>query len=401
MILSDNETKVDMLNNRAIAKTVANVIRDCDDRPISIGVHGDWGAGKSSILVMVEDELLSKTDQDNNVVCIRFNGWQHQGFEDAKIALMSAIVSELSRNQKVSDKAKDALKKLWKNINWLSVAKAAGSAAFSLATGLPPIGLLNNLMDGLKGTEYREIPINSEICKSAKIGSVIADADVIISLNHFKGHEQAGFGGALKNIGMGSASRGGKLDLHSSSKPEINKDNCTGCHQCVKNCNYGAINLNENKKAVINYDICVGCGQCIAVCQYDAAQPVWDNASEIMNKKIAEYTFALLKNKPNFHVNFIMDVSPDCDCWSSNDMPLVPNIGIAASFDPVALDHASADLVTQAPAIKGNILNPEGEHDLVGEDKFHHVHPNTNWMVGLDHAEKIGLGNKSYELIVV
>lgn len=257
------------------------------------------------------------------------------------------------------------------------------------------------IADGLKGTEYREIPINSEICKSAKIGSVIADADVIISLNHFKGHEQAGFGGALKNIGMGSASRGGKLDLHSSSKPEINKDNCTGCHQCVKNCNYGAINLNENKKAVINYDICVGCGQCIAVCQYDAAQPVWDNASEIMNKKIAEYTFALLKNKPNFHVNFIMDVSPDCDCWSSNDMPLVPNIGIAASFDPVALDHASADLVTQAPAIKGNILNPEGEHDLVGEDKFHHVHPNTNWMVGLDHAEKIGLGNKSYELIVV
>jgi D-ribose pyranose/furanose isomerase RbsD len=152
LILSDNETKVDMLNNKAIAKTVANVIRECNDRPISIGVHGDWGAGKSSILVMVEDELQSKADKDNNVVCIRFNGWQHQGFEDAKIALMSAIVSELSKNQKLSEKSKDALKGLWKNINWLSVAKTAGSAVFSLTTGLPPIGLLNNLMDSLKST---------------------------------------------------------------------------------------------------------------------------------------------------------------------------------------------------------------------------------------------------------
>lgn len=152
MILSDNETKIDMLNNRAIAKTVAEVIRECDDRPISIGVHGDWGAGKSSILVMVEDELNPKSNNDNNVVCIRFNGWQHQGFEDAKIALMSAIISELSKNQKLTKKGKDALKKLWKNINWLSVVKSAGSAVFSLSTGLPPIGLLNNLMDGLKST---------------------------------------------------------------------------------------------------------------------------------------------------------------------------------------------------------------------------------------------------------
>lgn len=139
-------------NNKAIAKTVADVIRDCDDRPISIGVHGDWGAGKSSVLVMVEDELKSKVDKENNIVCIRFNGWQHQGFEDAKIALMSAIISELSTNEKLVGKAKDTFKKLWKNINWLSIAKTAGSAAFSLATGLPPIGLLNNLMDGLKST---------------------------------------------------------------------------------------------------------------------------------------------------------------------------------------------------------------------------------------------------------
>jgi predicted KAP-like P-loop ATPase len=149
MILSDNETRVDMLNNRAIAKTVAEVISACDDRPISIGVHGDWGVGKSSILAMVEDEF---SKPENGCVCIRFNGWKHQGFEDAKIALMSAIVSELSENETVKSKAKDALKKLWKNINWLSVAKSIGSMVFSVATGMPPLGLLGNVLDTLKGT---------------------------------------------------------------------------------------------------------------------------------------------------------------------------------------------------------------------------------------------------------
>lgn len=149
MILSDNETKIDMLNNRAIAKTVAELIRECDDRPISIGVHGDWGAGKSSILAMVEDEL---SEQKDGIECIRFNGWKHQGFEDAKIALMSAIVSELVEKRKPSKEAKAILKKLWKNINWLSLAKAAGSVAFSVATGIPPIGLLTNIMENLKGS---------------------------------------------------------------------------------------------------------------------------------------------------------------------------------------------------------------------------------------------------------
>lgn len=174
MIISDNETKVDMLNNKAIAKTVADVIGDCDDRPISIGVHGDWGAGKSSVLAMVEDELHSKADK-GDIVCIRFNGWKHQGFEDAKIALMSAIVSELSKNRTLSVKAQDALKKLWKNINWLSVAKAAGSAVFSISTGMPPISLLTNLMDGLKGTVTDKEKVTAAI---DSIGNYMTDSKV-------------------------------------------------------------------------------------------------------------------------------------------------------------------------------------------------------------------------------
>lgn len=197
MILSDNETKVDMLNNKAIAKTVADIIRDCDDRPISIGVHGDWGAGKSSVLVMVEDELKSVVDKENDIVCIRFNGWQHQGFEDAKIALMSAIVSELSQNEKVATKAKDVLKKLWKNINWLSIAKTAGSAAFSLATGLPPVGLLNNLTDGLKSTFADKDKVNTAL---DSIEKYLIDSKVFedVSLNKEFSEFQSSFETLLK-----------------------------------------------------------------------------------------------------------------------------------------------------------------------------------------------------------
>ena len=255
--------------------------------------------------------------------------------------------------------------------------------------------------DGLKAIDYKEIPINLKYCKTAKIGAAIAEADVLVSMNHFKGHEQAGFGGALKNIGMGSASRQGKLELHSSSQPIIDQAECTSCGQCVKYCASQAIHLNVDKKAEIDYELCVGCGQCVAVCQFEAAQPVWDNSTDIMNFKIAEYTKAVLKDKPNFHINFIMDVSPNCDCWNCNDAAIVPNIGIAASFDPVALDKASADLVTGTPANAHTVLNVQKYGELQNVDKFKMIHPNTDWEAGLNYAEEIGLGNTKYELVTV
>lgn len=256
------------------------------------------------------------------------------------------------------------------------------------------------IADGLKGTEFREIEINQKHCKSAKIGSAIADSDILISMNHFKGHEMTGFGGALKNIGMGSGSRGGKLEMHSASKPQISIDNCVSCGQCINNCAHEAVKFNDNKKAEISYDICVGCGQCVAVCRFDAAEVIWNEAADTANEKIAEYTYAALKDKESFHISFIMNVSPDCDCWSNNDMPIVPDIGIAASFDPVALDKACVDLVNAAPVNKGAILDDK-EHYHEGGDKFTHIHHNTDWKAGLLHAESIGLGSMEYELITV
>ncbi|MDL2309793.1 DUF362 domain-containing protein [Parabacteroides sp. OttesenSCG-928-B22] len=275
----------------------------------------------------------------------------------------------------------------------------------AMENGYNPISAQCDIIiaDGLKGTDYREIPIDGEYCKAPKIGAAIADADIIISMNHFKGHEQAGFGGALKNLGMGCASVGGKLELHAASQPAIDTENCIGCNICAKYCAHDAVHL-QNRKAVIDYDACVGCGQCVALCQYDAAVLGEGDTSERLNYKIAEYTKAVLKDKPHFHISFIMNVSPECDCWNHNDAAIVPDLGIAASFDPVALDKACADLVMGAPALSNNRVTdacPHDHHMHEGEDKFRLIHPDTEWKKGLEYAEKIGLGRQAYELIQV
>lgn len=274
----------------------------------------------------------------------------------------------------------------------------------AMENGFNPMSAGCNVIiaDGVKGTDYREIEIDGQYCKAPKIGAAIADADIIISMNHFKGHEQAGFGGALKNLGMGCASVGGKLELHCASQPRIDTEACKGCNICVKHCAHDAIHLNNNRKAEIDYERCVGCGQCVALCQYDGAVMGEGDTSERLNYKIDEYTKAVLADKPHFHVSFIMNVSPECDCWNHNDAAIIPDLGIAASFDPVALDKACADMVINAPIIGGNKLAETHPHEhLEGEDKFHLIHPDTNWQAGLRYAEEIGLGSQAYELITV
>ena len=274
----------------------------------------------------------------------------------------------------------------------------------AMENGFNPISAKCDVIiaDGLKGTDYREIPLNGEYCKAPKIGTAIMDADIFISMNHFKGHEQSGFGGALKNIGMGCASVGGKLELHSASQPVISFQSCIGCNICVKYCAHDAIHLNEKKKAFIDYGKCVGCGQCVALCQYDGAIMGEGDTSERLNCKIAEYAKVVLSDRPHFHVSFIMNVSPECDCWNHNDAAIVPDLGIAASFDPVALDQACADIVTKAPILSNSLLGEKHTHNhFENQDKFKLIHPDANWQAGLEHAEKIGIGTRNYELISV
>ncbi len=249
------------------------------------------------------------------------------------------------------------------------------------------------IADGLKGTDEAVIDIDGEEIKHAKIGRALADADIIISLSHFKGHMSTGFGGAIKNLGMGGGSRAGKMEMHSAGKPGIDADNCICCETCATVCAHDALSFDKGH-AEIDPDRCVGCNRCLGVCPADAVVTLWDADMSILNKRMVEYTMAVLKGKPNFHISLAIDISPECDCEAHNDVPIVGDIGMFASFDPVAIDKACADAVNAMPAAPGSELaqHPDGDH-------IHALHPQTNWKVQIEHGEKMGLGSGEYELI--
>ena len=262
------------------------------------------------------------------------------------------------------------------------------------ATGCPVI-----IADGLKGTDEALVPVDGEYIKEAKVGRALMDADILISLTHFKGHEATGFGGALKNIGMGCGSRAGKMQQHASGKPAINEDVCRGCHRCAKECGSDAITY-VNKKAVIDYDKCKGCGRCIGACSFDAVYNPNSSANELLDRKMAEYAQAVCHGRPHFHIALVQDISPNCDCHGENDAAILPDIGMFASFDPVALDQACADACLKATPLENSQL---GEHLAEPGWHCHHDHfkdsnPNVEWKATLDQAEKVGLGTRKYEL---
>lgn len=274
-----------------------------------------------------------------------------------------------------------------------------------LSTGVQCI-----IADGLRGLDERLVPVpGGEYCKEARIGSAIVDADIIVSMTHFKGHVSAGVGGVLKNIGMGGGSRAGKQNMHSEGTPRVIEENCIGCGTCARNCAHEGVSV-VARKAAIDEEKCVGCGRCIAVCPKDAIQTKWDSGNDILSCKMAEYTWAIINGKPNFHISFVLDVSPDCDCEGCNDMPIIPDVGIFAGFDPVAIDQACADACNaqsvNEESVLGEKLRESRKKEFRAEpeqggDIFKMVHPDTKWEAGLAHAEKLGMGTRDYELITL
>jgi uncharacterized Fe-S center protein len=254
------------------------------------------------------------------------------------------------------------------------------------------------IADGLKGTDEIEVPVpGGEYVKTARIGRAIMDADIFISLNHFKGHELTGFAGAIKNIGMGCGSRAGKMQMHNDGKPVVSADECVGCRKCAKFCAQKAFRYVVNK-AQIDHALCVGCGFCIGSCNYHAIYNPNSSGNETLNCKMVEYAKAVVEGRPNFHINIANQISPFCDCHAENDAAVTPDVGIFAGFDPVAVDKACIDAVNAAPAIETSILS---ERSRVHRDHFTDIHPDTDWRSQITHAEKIGLGNGEYELVSV
>lgn len=264
--------------------------------------------------------------------------------------------------------------------------------AFSSMDGAPVI-----IADGLMGKNEVAVAVGQKNCKEVYIGAEIVQAGALVSVAHFKGHELSGFGGTLKNVGMGSASRRGKLAQHSNVSPKIKRKTCVGCGACAAHCPGRAIYL-EEKKAYVKQDLCIGCAECIVRCPTQSVKINWNQTVPVFLEKMIEYTYGVLKDKKDkaFFINFITDVTPKCDCLSYSEGPIVNDIGVVASKDPVALDQASADLVNRQAALPHQALHT---HLAPGEDKFKGLYPSVDWEHQLAYAQEIGLGQRAYNLV--
>jgi len=257
-------------------------------------------------------------------------------------------------------------------------------------TGAPLI-----IADGLTGKDSFSVPVNLKHFKEVKIAGSVYCADKLITVSHFKGTSLHSFGGALKNLGMGLASRAGKLQQHSDVLPQIDPEKCRSCSKCLEWCPSDAIVLED--KARILEDKCIGCGECTITCPHKAIAINWKSDLAKVQEKTVEYAAGALKGRKGNcgFITFVTDISPLCDCFSWNDVPIVPDIGILASKDPVAIDQAALDLVSQAPGDPHSCLaDKHSEYD-----KFKVIYPEVDGNIQLVYAEEIGLGSRQYELI--
>lgn len=238
--------------------------------------------------------------------------------------------------------------------------------------------------DGLRGRSCETVAINGEILKEVYIGSEIFHSDAVLFISHFKGHELSGFGGAIKNAGMGCACRAGKLAMHSNVNPVVHADGCLGCMICASWCQVNAISKKDDK-AFIDSSICTGCGLCIDACVTGTIGIKWNMASSDMQKRMAEYALGTIKDKKVLFVNFVHDITPECDCYPMSNAPVAQDVGIVISTDPVAADRVSFELI----------------NEKAGHDVFRKAHESVNPEVQLEHGEKIGLGSNKYKIIEI
>ncbi|MBU0568302.1 DUF362 domain-containing protein [bacterium] len=271
----------------------------------------------------------------------------------------------------------------------------ATSNGFGFSTVFAPI----IIADGLRGTSGVEVRIDKKHFKEIEVAEAAYRADSLVVLTHFKGHGVTGFGGTIKNVGMGLTTKSGKSKLHTNAGPVIDEELCTGCGLCAKWCGAEAIKVID-EKAKIDRERCTGCGQCLVSCPNNATRIDWSSVpSKIVQERICEAALAVIKDKEKkFFLNFLVDITPDCDCCPHSDASIVPDIGILASLDPVAIDQAGVDLVNASYGLKDTALK---RNFAKGEDKFKAIHPNVNWEIQLSYAEKIGLGSRKYELIAI
>jgi len=275
-------------------------------------------------------------------------------------------------------------------VDYLHLGMANG---FSYATiGAPII-----IADGLRSADVAEVRVDLKHFQTVKYASAIRQADAMVVLSHFKGHLASGFGGAIKNVAMGLGSRSQKQRMHGDIKPKLRKGNlCIACGRCAEICPADAIIV--EKKASFDHQKCIGCAECITTCPVGAIQILWNESTDRLQEKMAETMAGIVGEKKGriIYFNFLLDITPDCDCFPWSDTAIAPDIGILGSTDPIAIDQASVDLLNQGPGIPGSAL-PAGLEP--GKDKLKALYPAIDWTRQLVYGQEIGLGSREYELV--
>lgn len=331
--------------------------------------------------LLKESRLLSLFNKNERVaVKMHFGEEGNTGFVDSDY--LRTICAVLLQKETVPFLADTNTLYRGKRMNCAMHLELAAEHGFNPAN----IGVAVLIPDETEKENIAEVRVNSNLVKVARVARIFLEADAILGVAHFKGHMMTGFGGALKNIGMGCASRAGKLAQHSNISPYVIKKNCVGCGACETVCPTNAITIID-KKSKINNLLCIGCASCIASCQYNAMDVQWEVGKDDIQEKMVEYAFAVLRDKKrkSAFINFVLKITKECDCLAKDDPRIAPDIGILASADPLSLDRASLDLVVQA----------------CGKDIFKEVHPLRNGTKQLKHAFEIGLGNLEYELVKI
>jgi len=342
------------------------------------GEDGDTSLGKKAEILFRRLGLEEEIGKDSLVgLKVHFGEKGNPGY--LRPAWMAPLVNRIRKRTERAFLTDTNTLYIGQRSNAAQHLRLAAEHGFTMETlGVPVV-----IGDGLVGAESLEVPVPGPRVRKAKIAAAFGHTDILLCLSHFTGHVLTGFGAALKNLGMGCASRAGKLEQHSDVHPRVNPDLCRDCGVCLEHCPADALE-EKNGHVEIIQEKCIGCGECLAVCSVGAVKMSWDGDNRRVMEKMAEYALAArkaLKGKAGF-INFLVNITKDCDCMSRTGKVIAGDLGILASLDPVAADQASVDLLLEAS----------------GKDFLREAN-DVDWSVQLQHAERVGLGRRSYSLV--